>query len=160
MDISRIFWEKATAAHVYCAKGGAGLSDRFSRHFHDIVRLEEARHLANALAARNIAEAVAIHKNAFFAEKDAAGNRIDYLADLRSGLTIVRLCFKRLKPLHSHWTLRRIRAWPFSKRTSMPFGILLANSIRLLLYRVYVLCPSTLCSQNRSGPLWNPVEDK
>jgi hypothetical protein len=89
MDISRIFWEKATAAHVYYAQGGAGLSDRFSRHFHDLVRLEEAGHLANALAARNIAEAVAIHKNSFFAEKDAAGNRIDYLADLRSGLTIV-----------------------------------------------------------------------
>jgi len=89
MDISRIFWEKATAAHVYCAQGGAGLSDRFSRHFHDLVRLEEAGHLATALAARNIAEAVAIHKNSFFAEKDAAGNRIDYLADLHSGLTIV-----------------------------------------------------------------------
>jgi hypothetical protein len=89
MDISRIFWEKATAAHVYCAQAGAGLSDRFSRHFHDLVRLEEAGHLATALAARNIAEAVAIHKNSFFAEKDAAGHRIDYLADLHSGLNLV-----------------------------------------------------------------------
>ncbi|HUV96048.1 MAG TPA: SOS response-associated peptidase family protein [Edaphobacter sp.] len=42
----------------------------------------------------------------------------------------------------------------------VPYWILLANSIRLLLYRVYVLCLSTLCSQNRSGRLWNPVEDK
>jgi len=42
----------------------------------------------------------------------------------------------------------------------VPAWILLANSIRLLLYRVYVLCLSTLCSQNRSGRLWNPVEDK
>jgi hypothetical protein len=89
MEIERIFWEKATAAHVYCLQGGAGLSARFSRHFHDIVRLQEAGYLGNALKARTIAEAVAIHKNAFFAEKDAVGNRIDYLAAVHNGLTLV-----------------------------------------------------------------------
>jgi hypothetical protein len=41
------------------------------------------------LKAREIAEAVAVHKNAFFAEKDATGNRIDYLAAVRDGLTLV-----------------------------------------------------------------------
>jgi hypothetical protein len=88
MDITRIFWEKATAAHVYCLQGEAGLSLRFSRHFSDLVRLEEAGYLHAALKAESIAKAVAIHKNAFFAEKDAAGNRIDYLHALKSGLTL------------------------------------------------------------------------
>jgi hypothetical protein len=41
------------------------------------------------LKAREIAEAVAIHKNAFFVEKDATGNRIDYLAAARDGLILV-----------------------------------------------------------------------
>jgi hypothetical protein len=41
------------------------------------------------LKAQEVAEAVAIHKNAFFAEKDVAGNRIDYLASVRDGLTLV-----------------------------------------------------------------------
>ena len=89
MNLTRIFWEKATAAHVYCLQGKDGLSNRFSRHFHDLVRLEETGHLPEALAAQDIAEAVAIHKNAFFAEKDASGNRIDYLQALRSGLTLL-----------------------------------------------------------------------
>ena len=89
MNLTRIFWEKATAAHVYCLQGKDGLSNRFSRHFHDLVRLEETGHLPEALAAQDIAEAVAIHKNAFFAEKDASGNRIDYLEAVRSGLTLL-----------------------------------------------------------------------
>jgi hypothetical protein len=83
MNLTRIFWEKATAAHVYCVQGEKGLSTRFSRHFHDLVRLEETGHLPEALAA------VAIHKNAFFAEKDANGNRIDYLEAVHGGLTLV-----------------------------------------------------------------------
>jgi hypothetical protein len=89
MDITRIFWEKATAAHVYCLQGEAGLSLRFSRHFSDLVRLDEAGHLQAALNASSVAEAVAIHKNAFFAEKDAEGNRIDYLQALKSGLSLL-----------------------------------------------------------------------
>lgn len=89
MNITRIFWEKATAAHVYCRQGEPGLSLRFSRHFSDLVRLDEAGHLEAALKAKDIAEAVAIHKNAFFAEKDAEGNRIDYLEALKSGLTLL-----------------------------------------------------------------------
>jgi hypothetical protein len=89
MNLTRIFWEKATAAHVYCVQGEKGLSSRFSRHFHDLVRLEETRHLAAALAAQDVADAVAIHKNSFFAEKDANGNRIDYLEAVHGGLKLV-----------------------------------------------------------------------
>jgi hypothetical protein len=89
MNLTRIFWEKATAAHVYCVQGEKGLSTRFSRHFHDLVRLEETGHLAEALTAHDVAEAVAIHKNSFFVEKDANGNRIDYLEALQAGLILL-----------------------------------------------------------------------
>ena len=89
MQVERIFWEKATAAHVYCVQGEAGLSQRFSRHFHDLTRLAQEGYLPSALAARQVAEAVAIHKNAFFVEKDAAGNRIDYLTAVRGGIILV-----------------------------------------------------------------------
>jgi hypothetical protein len=89
MQIERIFWEKATAAHVYCLQGEAGLSQRFSRHFYDLTRLAQEGYLPGALAAREVAEAVAVHKNAFFSEKDAAGNRIDYIQAVRGGIILV-----------------------------------------------------------------------
>jgi len=88
MNLTRIFWEKATAAHVYCLQGEKGLSHRFSRHFHDLVRFEEAGHLAEALAAQDIAEAVASHKAAFFAEKDIHGNRINYMQAVQGAFTL------------------------------------------------------------------------
>ena len=89
MNLTRIFWEKATAAHVYCLQGEPGLSERFSRHFHDLARLDEAGHLPEALAAKDVADAVAVHKAAFFAEKDSAGNRIDYMQAIHGDLTLV-----------------------------------------------------------------------
>lgn len=89
MHLTRIFWEKATAAYVYCLQGESGLSERFSRHFHDLARLDEAGHLPEALAAKDVADAVAVHKAAFFAEKDSAGNRIDYMQAVRGDLSLV-----------------------------------------------------------------------
>ena len=89
MNLPRIFWEKATAAHVYCLQGEPGLSERFSRHFHDLARLDEAGHLSEALAANDVADAVAVHKAAFFAEKDSAGNRVDYMQAVHGDLTLV-----------------------------------------------------------------------
>lgn len=89
MELARIFWEKATAIHVYCAQGGAGLQDRFSRHLHDLMRLEEAGFVDQAIQVRDIAEAVALHKSAFFIEKDSAGNRIDYTSAVRGALCLV-----------------------------------------------------------------------
>jgi hypothetical protein len=44
---------------------------------------------AQALAAQDVAEGVAIHNNAFFVEKDANGNRIDYLEAVHGGLTLL-----------------------------------------------------------------------
>jgi hypothetical protein len=89
MELPRIFWEKATAIHVYCAQGGAGLHGRFSRHLHDLMRLEEAGFIDQAIQARRIAEAVALHKGSFFVEKDLNGNRIDYLEAVNGGLRLV-----------------------------------------------------------------------
>ena len=48
-----------------------------SRHFHDLARLDDRGYLPAAIAAKDIAGAVAVHKNAFFAEKDSEGRRID-----------------------------------------------------------------------------------
>jgi hypothetical protein len=89
MNLTRIFWEKATAAHVYCVQGERGLSTRFSRHFHDLVRFAETGRLPEALAAKDVAEAVAIHKNSFFVEKDVNGNRIDYIEAVQAGLILL-----------------------------------------------------------------------
>ena len=41
LELERTFWEKATAAHVYCAQGRLR-GDRFSRHWHDLSRLDAA----------------------------------------------------------------------------------------------------------------------
>jgi hypothetical protein len=78
MDISRIFWEKATAIHVYCLQGKEKLADRFSRHLHDLARLRETGHAAEAIAARSVAETVAEHKAMFFRMKAADDSVIDY----------------------------------------------------------------------------------
>ena len=36
MAVERTFWEKATAAHVYCCQGRLR-GDRYSRHWYDLV---------------------------------------------------------------------------------------------------------------------------
>src|SRR5690606_24864923 len=38
MTIERTFWEKATAAHVYCAQGRLRAA-RFARHWHDLAAI-------------------------------------------------------------------------------------------------------------------------
>jgi len=75
---SRIFWEKATAAHVYCLQGKHGISHRFSRHFSDLIRMQDAGLATPAIQDKLTAQAVATHKGWFFSEKDASGQRIDY----------------------------------------------------------------------------------
>ena len=88
MLAERTFWEKATAVHVYCRRErrrGA----RLSRHWHDLVRLDDAGVADRALADRALALSVARHKAIFFPEKDAAGERIDYEAAVSGGLQLV-----------------------------------------------------------------------
>jgi len=77
MHAERIFWEKATAMHVFCLQERLR-GERFARHWHDVVRLDDAGIATAALDDRDLAGAVARHKSMFFAEKAADGEAIDY----------------------------------------------------------------------------------
>lgn len=88
MNAERTFWEKATAIHVYCCQQRRR-GERLSRHWHDIVRLDDAGIAASALANRPVADSVARHKAMFFAENDVNGKRIDYQAAVSGGLQLV-----------------------------------------------------------------------
>jgi len=89
MRAERSFWEKATAIHVFCAQGRFRGAERFARHWHDIVRLDEAGYADQAFADRVLAQEVARHKSVFFTEKDAAGQPIDYHTAVTGGLRLV-----------------------------------------------------------------------
>jgi hypothetical protein len=88
MDAKRTFWEKATAIHVFCLQGNLR-SERYARHWYDVVRLDDARIARPALEDREIARMVARHKGSFFAAKDAEGRVIDYAAAVSGGLRLV-----------------------------------------------------------------------
>lgn len=88
MTVARTFWEKATAAHVYCAQARTR-GERYARHWHDLAAIGRSPHFAAAVADRRVAEAVAEHKSLFFIEKDTEGSVIDYFAATRGGLQIV-----------------------------------------------------------------------
>ena len=88
MSIHRTFWEKATAAHVYCAQGRIR-SERYARHWHDLAAISKSSHFSAILSDRTVASAVASHKSFFFLEKDAAGRVIDYAAATSGFLKIV-----------------------------------------------------------------------
>lgn len=88
LRVERTFWEKATAAHVYCLQGRLR-ADRFARHWYDLARLETVGLASVALADREVAEAVAEHKGRFFRENDAKGDVVDYRAAVNGGLVLV-----------------------------------------------------------------------
>jgi hypothetical protein len=88
MHAERTFWEKATAIHVFCLQDRLR-GDRFARHWHDVVRLDEAGLADAAFADRELATAVARHKGMFFAEKAADRAPIDYAAAVSGGLRLV-----------------------------------------------------------------------
>lgn len=88
MHAERTFWEKATAIHVFCLQARLR-GDRFARHWHDVVRLDEAGFAAAAIANRELANAVARHKAMFFAEKAADRSQIDYASAVNGGLQLV-----------------------------------------------------------------------
>ncbi|MFT3755759.1 MAG: nucleotidyl transferase AbiEii/AbiGii toxin family protein [Pseudoxanthomonas sp.] len=58
MSVARTFWEKATAAHVFCAQGRIR-SERFARHWHDLAAIARSGHFAGVIADHAIAAAVA-----------------------------------------------------------------------------------------------------
>jgi hypothetical protein len=88
MHAERTFWEKATAIHVFCLQERLR-GDRFARHWHDVVRLDEAGFADTAIADRELASAVARHKSMFFAEKAVDRTQIDYAAAIQGGLQLV-----------------------------------------------------------------------
>ncbi|MFN8680280.1 nucleotidyl transferase AbiEii/AbiGii toxin family protein [Paracoccus sp. P2] len=77
MHTERTFWEKATAIHVFCLQERLR-GERFARHWHDVVRLDDAGIVTAAAADRDLADAVAQHKSMFFSEKAADGTAVDY----------------------------------------------------------------------------------
>jgi hypothetical protein len=70
----RTFWEKATAVHVYCARGSR--DDRYSRHWHDLVRLDDAGYAKAAFEDPGLAKEVAAFKGKFFRTRDGAVIRL------------------------------------------------------------------------------------
>jgi len=88
MAAERTFWEKATAAHVYCLKGSFR-GDRFARHWHDLAKLAQSGIATRAIADRDLAARVAEHKQAFFVEKTPAGEEIAYLSAVSGALKLV-----------------------------------------------------------------------
>ncbi|MCS3479362.1 hypothetical protein M2212_006208 [Bradyrhizobium elkanii] len=88
MHAERTFWEKATAIHVFCLQERLR-GDRFARHWHDVVRLDEAGLAAAAFANRELANAVARYKAMFFAEKAADRAPIDYAVAVNGRLQLV-----------------------------------------------------------------------
>jgi hypothetical protein len=88
MSIARTFWEKATAAHVFCAQGRTR-GERYARHWHDLAAIARSPHFATVITNRAVATAVARHKSYFFIEKDADGQVIDYMAATTGHLKIV-----------------------------------------------------------------------
>ena len=97
MHAERTFWEKATSMHVFCLKHR--LRDRFSRHWHDVARLDEAGFVDAALKDRDLADQVARHKSMFFAEKAADGSWVDYAAAVSGSLCLVPSDDKALEAL-------------------------------------------------------------
>lgn len=89
MRPERTFWEKATAVHVFCRQGEFRGGERFSRHWHDLTRLDRAGFADAAMADRALALAVARHKSMFFPEKESSGDWIDYTAAVSGGLRLV-----------------------------------------------------------------------
>ena len=94
MLAERTFWEKATAMHVFCRQQRRR-GQRLSRHWHDVARLDEVGYAGKALADRALALSVARHKAAFFREKDAGGQWIDYGAAVSGELRLVPDSFAR-----------------------------------------------------------------
>ncbi|MFZ2329016.1 MAG: nucleotidyl transferase AbiEii/AbiGii toxin family protein [Rhodoferax sp.] len=88
MSAERTFWEKATAAHVYCRQGRLR-GERYARHWYDLVALARSQYFENAVGDQQLALQVAQHKAMFFAEKDADGNTIDYTQAVSGALQLI-----------------------------------------------------------------------
>lgn len=88
MAAERTFWEKATAAHVFCRQARLR-GERYSRHWYDLAALSKTEHLKRAAADWQLADQVARHKTMFFVEKDSDGTAIDYFEAVKGSLQLV-----------------------------------------------------------------------
>lgn len=88
MHLARTFWEKATAAHVYCAQARLK-GERFARHWHDLAAIARSSHFDGVATNRAVAERVADHKQWFFRERSQAMEWIDYRAAVQGNLCLV-----------------------------------------------------------------------
>ena len=88
MAAERTFWEKATAAHVYCLQGRLR-GERYSRHWYDLAALAKTTHFDSAVSDQALARQVAEHKSMFFLEKDASGAKIDYFRAISGELRLI-----------------------------------------------------------------------
>jgi hypothetical protein len=88
MAAERTFWEKATAAHVYCLQGRLR-GDRYSRHWYDLAALAKTTYFDSAASDHELARQVAEHKSIFFAEKDVDGKKVDYFQATSGALRLL-----------------------------------------------------------------------
>jgi hypothetical protein len=88
MKAERTFWEKATSAHVYCLTERMP-SERYARHWYDLIRLDDTGYAESALGDRALADSVARHKSFFFAAKDGRGNGVSYEKAISGELKLV-----------------------------------------------------------------------
>lgn len=88
MAAERTFWEKATAAHVYCLQGRLR-GERFSRHWYDLAALAKTAHFISAASDHELARQVAAHKSMFFAVKDGNGGKVDYFQAISGELRLI-----------------------------------------------------------------------
>lgn len=84
----RTFWEKASAVHVFCAQGSIN-GDRLSRHWHDLVRLDDDGFAQAAFDDKPLAKEVADWKGKLYRQRDRDGNWVDYQAAISGKLQLV-----------------------------------------------------------------------
>lgn len=88
MSVERTFWEKATAAHVYCLQGRLR-GERYCRHWYDLVAISKSPYYLAACNNQEVAKSVAEHKSAFFIEKNSTGTKIDYFKAVSGNLQLL-----------------------------------------------------------------------
>ena len=88
MLVERTFWEKATAAHVFCLQQRRR-GERQSRHWYDLAALDDKGFADKALSDVETAVRVARHKNVLFPENDSDGQHIEFMEAISGKLQLV-----------------------------------------------------------------------
>lgn len=88
MAVARTFWEKLTAAHVYCVQESLK-GERFSRHWHDLHYIMNSDHYETSVNDQQVADKVAKHKSFFFAERDKSSDWVNYGAAVSGNIRVV-----------------------------------------------------------------------